>query len=124
MMHSAAAFLTVLLPAVSGQAALWAQCKQKNFLEFRTLIIPGGGSTWSGETTCVANACCTVSNQWYSQCIPCTGAGSSSSTKTPSSTSVPSSTATPSSTSTSAAVTSTATCALPSKYSWTSTGPL
>ncbi|KFA62033.1 hypothetical protein S40285_02112 [Stachybotrys chlorohalonatus IBT 40285] len=42
-------------PTPSG-APVWGQC---------------GGQGWTGPTTCVAGACCTVSHQWYSQCLPC-----------------------------------------------------
>ncbi|KAK7042480.1 4-O-methyl-glucuronoyl methylesterase, partial [Favolaschia claudopus] len=29
-----------------------------------------GGQGWTGPTTCPANWACTVSNDWYSQCLP------------------------------------------------------
>ncbi|KXX76779.1 putative feruloyl esterase C [Madurella mycetomatis] len=38
-----------------GQQAVWAQC---------------GGQGWTGGTTCVSGACCSIQNQWYSQCLP------------------------------------------------------
>ncbi|KAL6821539.1 glycoside hydrolase family 62 protein [Trichoderma camerunense] len=38
----------------SGTAAHWAQC---------------GGQGWTGPTTCESPYKCTVSNQWYSQCL-------------------------------------------------------
>ena len=30
----------------------------------------GGGTGWTGGTTCVSGATCQVLNQWYSQCLP------------------------------------------------------
>jgi endoglucanase len=39
-----------------------------------------GGQGWSGETTCVSGYTCTVSNQWYSQCLPGSGPAPSSTT--------------------------------------------
>ncbi|KAH7922900.1 glycoside hydrolase family 5 protein, cellulose binding module 1 [Leucogyrophana mollusca] len=41
--------------SVRGQAALYAQC---------------GGEGWTGATTCVSGAVCSVENDYYSQCIP------------------------------------------------------
>src|SRR5690348_1992860 len=35
----------------------------------------GGGIGWTGASTCVSGSCCTYSNDWYSQCLPCTGNG-------------------------------------------------
>ncbi|PPQ98991.1 hypothetical protein CVT26_014418 [Gymnopilus dilepis] len=72
--------------SVKAQAALYGQC---------------GGTGWSGATTCVSGATCTVINPYYSQCLP--GAASSSApTSSPrptSSSSAPTSTGTPPSTS-------------------------
>lgn len=42
----------------------------------------GGGIGWTGATTCVSGSCCTLSNAWYSQCLPCTGGGGSSASLT------------------------------------------
>jgi len=39
----------------TGTAALYSQC---------------GGIGWTGATTCVAGSTCTVSNSYYSQCLP------------------------------------------------------
>ncbi|TFK44673.1 mannanase [Crucibulum laeve] len=39
-----------------------------------------GGINYSGDTTCVSGASCTVLNDWYFQCLPGSGGGSSSST--------------------------------------------
>jgi endoglucanase len=51
-----------LLGALVGSAMAavqpWGQC---------------GGEGWSGETECVSGYACTVSNQWYSQCLPGSG---------------------------------------------------
>lgn len=99
MIRFAAAFFAVL-PVVSGQAALWGQC---------------GGSGWAGATTCASGSCCTYSNAYYSQCLPCTGSGETSSSIASTSVTTPES---------STAASSTATCTLPSTYRWTSTGPL
>lgn len=107
MIFIAAAFF-VVLPVVFGQAAEWGQC---------------GGTGWAGSTTCVSGSCCTYSNDWYSQCLPCTGGGGASASPTKASTS-----ATTLATSTKAASTTTSastnTCTLPSTYRWTSTGAL
>ncbi|KAK8075000.1 beta-xylosidase [Apiospora hydei] len=46
--------------AVFAAAPLYGQC---------------GGSGWAGDTTCVSGSCCQVSNEWYSQCLPCSGGG-------------------------------------------------
>ena len=70
-----------------------------------SLMVSGGGIGWTGATTCASGSCCTYSNPYYSQCLPCTG--SSTTTLASSSTEE-----------------STVTCALPSTYQWTSTGPL
>ncbi|KAK2731671.1 endoglucanase 3 precursor [Colletotrichum kahawae] len=52
--------LGALVSGAAAQAGAYAQC---------------GGSGWTGATTCVFGYTCTVSNQWYSQCLP--GSGSS-----------------------------------------------
>jgi hypothetical protein len=72
-------------------------------------MLLGGGIGWSGATTCVSESCCTVSNAYFSQCLPCTGTGASS-------------TSSAQQTSTSSA--STSACTLPSTYKWTSSGAL
>ena len=76
-----------------------------------TLIASGGGIGWAGATTCVSGSCCTYSNPYYSQCLPCTGSGETSSSSTIASRS-------------STTTASTTTCTLPSTYRWSSTGPL
>ncbi|KAJ5439034.1 Extracellular exo-alpha-L-arabinofuranosidase [Penicillium daleae] len=96
------ATLWLVLPVVSGQAALYGQC---------------GGSGWTGATSCVAGACCIYSNPYYSQCLACT-----TTLTTKASTSTSSSTT--SSVHSSSTSTSTTTCSLPSVYTWKSTGPL
>ncbi|KAJ6528952.1 cellobiohydrolaseII [Mycena capillaripes] len=80
--------LVALLPAfVSAQGAVWSQC---------------GGQGWTGPTTCVAGATCVVSNPYYSQCLPSTTGGGTTTaptgpTSTPSSstTSAPTGSQTP-----------------------------
>ncbi|KAG6136544.1 hypothetical protein E4U24_003252 [Claviceps purpurea] len=44
-----------LAGAVMGDAGAYERC---------------GGRGWNGSTTCVAGFTCTVSNDWYSQCLP------------------------------------------------------
>ncbi|KAF6833678.1 endoglucanase 3 precursor [Colletotrichum plurivorum] len=55
-------YITALAALASAAAAQtagpWDQC---------------GGQGWSGATSCVAGYTCTVSNQWYSQCLPGSG---------------------------------------------------
>ncbi|KAI1199254.1 glycoside hydrolase family 43 protein [Nemania serpens] len=34
-----------------------------------------GGISWTGATTCVTGACCTYSNEYYSQCLTCIAGG-------------------------------------------------
>ncbi|KAH6717829.1 putative extracellular glycosyl hydrolase/cellulase [Leptodontidium sp. MPI-SDFR-AT-0119] len=89
-------------PVVLAQGALYAQC---------------GGIGWTGSTTCVSGACCTLSNEYYSQCLPCTGGGGGMTTTTNpiiSTTLVTSK----------AAASSARVCAIPTTYKWTSTGAL
>ncbi|KAH8586991.1 glycosyl hydrolase [Bisporella sp. PMI_857] len=62
-----ASILIAALPAVSAQVATYGQY---------------GGTGWTGATTCVSGSCCTFSNAWYSQCLPCTGGGASSASLT------------------------------------------
>jgi len=57
------AFLAIVPGAFAADSPAWGQC---------------GGQGWTGSTTCVTGYTCTVSNQWYSQCIP--GAASTSKT--------------------------------------------
>ncbi|CAG7847675.1 SubName: Full=Uncharacterized protein {ECO:0000313/EMBL:CCA73365.1} [Serendipita indica DSM 11827] len=52
-----------LLPAVLGQQSAWGQC---------------GGQGWTGPTTCVSGYTCVYSNPWYSQCIPGSATGNTS----------------------------------------------
>ena len=59
---AAAAFGT---SASAATAALYAQC---------------GGQGWTGATTCVSGAVCTVSNAYYSQCLPSTNNGAAATT--------------------------------------------
>ncbi|KAJ6119138.1 Extracellular exo-alpha-L-arabinofuranosidase [Penicillium sp. IBT 18751x] len=97
------ATLWLMLPLVSGQAALYGQC---------------GGIGWTGDTSCVAGACCAYSNPYYSQCLVCT------TTLTTAKASTSTASSTTSSVHSSSTSTSTTTCSLPSVYTWKSTGPL
>jgi len=51
-----------LICGVQAQSGAWGQC---------------GGQGWTGATTCITGYTCTVSNPYYSQCLP--GASGSSS---------------------------------------------
>ncbi|KAF9444370.1 glycoside hydrolase family 5 protein [Macrolepiota fuliginosa MF-IS2] len=64
--------------AVRGQAVLYSQC---------------GGSGWTGDTTCVSGAVCTVINDFYSQCLPGTPSGTTTPSTTPTTTVKPTTTA-------------------------------
>ncbi|KAJ7592917.1 endo-1,4-beta-xylanase C precursor [Mycena floridula] len=79
MLKLSAALLALLplLPYVAAQSQEWGQC---------------GGIGWAGPTTCVSGTTCTVSNAYYSQCLPgsaTTGTGTGTGT-----TSAPASTST------------------------------
>ncbi|KAI1853986.1 hypothetical protein JX265_003691 [Neoarthrinium moseri] len=50
------ALLVSSLIGANAQGALYSQC---------------GGAGWTGTTSCVSGACCTYSNDYYSQCLPC-----------------------------------------------------
>ncbi|KAF9501450.1 hypothetical protein BDN71DRAFT_705917 [Pleurotus eryngii] len=52
------ALLLAIVLNVAAQSPAWGQC---------------GGIGWSGATTCVCGYACTVSNPYYSQCLPGTG---------------------------------------------------
>ncbi|RAO66941.1 uncharacterized protein BHQ10_002953 [Talaromyces amestolkiae] len=97
------ASLLLVIPAVTAQASLYGQC---------------GGQGWTGATTCVSGSCCTYSNAWYSQCLPCSGGSGTTTTSTTLTT-----TTKPTSTS-STTSSSSSTCTLPSQYKWTSSGSL
>ncbi|EJD54117.1 endo-1,4-beta-xylanase precursor [Auricularia subglabra TFB-10046 SS5] len=47
--------LASFVAAAVAQSAVWGQC---------------GGIGWTGPTTCVSGAVCTVQNAYYSQCLP------------------------------------------------------
>ncbi|KLO10825.1 endo-1,4-B-xylanase A [Schizopora paradoxa] len=49
------ASLLALVSFAAAQSQLWGQC---------------GGIGWTGPTTCVSGSVCTVSNAYYSQCLP------------------------------------------------------
>jgi len=73
-----------------------------------------GGIGWTGALTC-AQGVCTVSNSYYSQCLPSTGT-TTTSTAPPTSTTTPVTTTTSSSGPTSSN--------LPATFKWSSSGPL
>ncbi|KAK8101815.1 endoglucanase 3 [Apiospora kogelbergensis] len=75
--------------AVAAANGPWAQC---------------GGNGWAGESTCVDGYTCTVSNEWYSQCLPGSAAPAPAPEPAPTTTLV---TSTKAATSTAAAPTST-----------------
>ncbi|KFY09204.1 hypothetical protein V491_08333 [Pseudogymnoascus sp. VKM F-3775] len=64
----------VLAGSAAAQQSVWGQC---------------GGTGWTGPTTCVSGSTCTVSNAWYSQCIP---GGNGNPVTTPSATTPPATT--------------------------------
>ncbi|KAJ7633094.1 cellobiohydrolaseII [Roridomyces roridus] len=66
-MLSAFLALVAILPAFANAQALYSQC---------------GGTGWSGATTCVSGAVCTVLNPYYSQCLPGTATTTSNPTTT------------------------------------------
>ncbi|KAH7355458.1 putative extracellular glycosyl hydrolase/cellulase [Rhexocercosporidium sp. MPI-PUGE-AT-0058] len=105
MFQSISTALLLVLPVVSAQVALYAQC---------------GGVGWTGAKTCVSGACCTSSNEYYSQCVPCTagggGGGITITTKAPAQTTLVTSRAATSDTG--------RVCGIPTTYKWTSTGAL
>ncbi|KAJ6618861.1 cellulase CEL6B [Mycena sp. CBHHK59/15] len=76
MLSTLLALLAVIPAFANAQGAVWSQC---------------GGQGWTGPTTCVAGAVCTVSNPFYSQCLPSTGNSGGSGTTTVSTTSTVSS---------------------------------
>jgi endoglucanase len=63
---------------VAGQSGAWGQCRfnQLYYYSERLLSFAGGGSGWTGATTCISGYVCTYSNLWYSQCLPGTAASS------------------------------------------------
>lgn len=85
-------------------------------------VLLGGGSGWTGATACASGSCCTFSNPYYSQCIPCSGGGNPTTTKA-------ATTANPTSVRTTSAAGPTTTagsqpggCPLPSTYRWKDSG--
>src|SRR3954471_12527561 len=93
---------------------------QAPILEGNTKMFEGGGQGWTGGKTCVSGSCCTYSNDWYSQCIPCTGGGTPTTTRDTNPTTA--------GTTTSSIPTTTQgsgqNCDLPSSYRWTSSDAL
>ncbi|KAG8904229.1 hypothetical protein FRC01_008818 [Tulasnella sp. 417] len=61
------AALAWTVTSVNAAVAMWGQC---------------GGIGHTGETTCVAGAVCTYSNDWYSQCLPGTATTTTTTTRT------------------------------------------
>ncbi|KAK8023495.1 glycoside hydrolase family 10 protein [Apiospora rasikravindrae] len=59
-MHTSSLVLALAPAAALAQAPMYGQC---------------GGQGWTGATTCVSDAVCQKSNDWYSQCVPGTGGG-------------------------------------------------
>ncbi|KAJ7787997.1 cellobiohydrolaseII [Mycena olivaceomarginata] len=79
MLSSILALVSLLPVFAFAQGAVWSQC---------------GGQGWTGPTTCVAGATCVVSNPYYSQCLPSTtGGGTTTAPTGPTSTPPSSSTA-------------------------------
>ncbi|TFY81941.1 hypothetical protein EWM64_g2068 [Hericium alpestre] len=66
------AALLALVPIAAAQQSVWGQC---------------GGIGWTGPTTCASGSTCTVSNPYYSQCLPSTGGSSTGGGGSPTSTS-------------------------------------
>ncbi|KAH0590484.1 hypothetical protein H2248_000632 [Termitomyces sp. 'cryptogamus'] len=67
----------IFLTTVVAQQPLYTQC---------------GGINWTGATTCVSGAVCTVLNPYYSQCIPASSSTFSTSSQTSSATTISTST--------------------------------
>jgi cellulose 1,4-beta-cellobiosidase len=62
---------------------------------FVLIVSSGGGTGYSGSTACVSGYTCTYSNPYYSQCLPGSGAAT---TTAPTTTSAPTTTGAPTST--------------------------
>ena len=80
-LHNILLAVTIALPAVVAQAGAYQQCKyqgkfQSHYVNLSDDIL-GGGLQFSGSTTCVDGYTCTYSNDYYSQCVPGTGAANS-----------------------------------------------
>ncbi|PQE21360.1 glycosyl hydrolase family 43 protein [Rutstroemia sp. NJR-2017a BBW] len=76
-----AVFVLALISGISAQQSAWGQCRFSACLmiSYELITITGGGIGWTAPTTCASGSCCKYSNDWYSQCIPgsCTGSSSS-----------------------------------------------
>lgn len=81
----------------------------------------GGGIGWTGAKTC-SGSCCVYSNDWYSQCLPCSGGNPTTTMRV--TTAAGTTAGTNPTTTTAGSTPSGNTCALPSTYRWTSTGAL
>lgn len=66
-MRTSALFALTLSSFALAQSPLYGQC---------------GGIGWTGSTTCVSGACCQYSNDWYSQCLPCSNGGATTTLRT------------------------------------------
>ncbi|KAI0316505.1 hypothetical protein OF83DRAFT_1164319 [Amylostereum chailletii] len=86
------ACLVCFAVSVTAQSSAWGQC---------------GGIGWAGSTTCVPGYTCTVSNEYYSQCLP--GTASNTPAPAPTTTAIVSGSATNAPTTTIAAPTPTGT---------------
>lgn len=71
MTYRTFALIALFAASARGQGGLYSQC---------------GGIGWTGATTCVSGAVCTVSNDYYSQCLPGTATTTAASTTTASTT--------------------------------------
>lgn len=69
--------LLLAVPGIAAQSPVWAQC---------------GGIGWTGSTSCIAGAACTVQNDYYSQCLPSSGSSTAPPTTTATTTSTSSTT--------------------------------
>lgn len=65
--------VAALVPLVFAQSPEWGQCRYQmlSVVEHaHHLLFLGGGTGWTGPTTCVAGTVCTEYSQYYSQCVP------------------------------------------------------
>jgi endoglucanase len=69
----------LLVGAAQAQSGAWGQC---------------GGNGWTGPTSCVSGYHCVYSNDWYSQCLPGSGSGTTPTTTARTTTTAPQTTAT------------------------------
>ncbi|KAJ7097055.1 carbohydrate-binding module family 1 protein/Glycoside hydrolase family 5 protein [Mycena belliarum] len=74
MTYRTFALIALFAASARGQGGLYSQCESEHL------------SGWTGATTCVSGAVCTVSNDYYSQCLPGTATTTAASTTTASTT--------------------------------------